>query len=259
MTNHPGQVIFTRDWHPKGHVSFGDSPKFPEHCVQGSGGALIITELEEAANKRATTTKNPPAVVFFKAVCANGLILLVAVHTQMDIFTKRHPEGGLNCTGVRANENITQLTKQLKATGGYRVKHNSGYYYTFEAEMDAQDTKLLNDYCGRLQRGIDMLNVPNDKLQSFDDYIERLPFQEEFEEEYKPTSYAVCGLALDFCVLDTAINIRQRYPSATVYILLNLTRGVFVRESGTMQRLTSAQEIAARINTYGIKVMQITE
>ena len=44
-------VIFSRDWHPPGHVSFSEEPKFvdgswPKHCLAGSDGAGFHPELQ---------------------------------------------------------------------------------------------------------------------------------------------------------------------------------------------------------------------
>lgn len=44
-------VIFSRDWHPPGHVSFSEEPKFvdgswPKHCVAGSEGAGFHPDLQ---------------------------------------------------------------------------------------------------------------------------------------------------------------------------------------------------------------------
>ena len=43
-------VVFTRDWHPADHCSFGDPPEFvdgswPAHCVQDTQGANLHTDL----------------------------------------------------------------------------------------------------------------------------------------------------------------------------------------------------------------------
>ncbi len=43
-------VIFSRDWHPPGHVSFSAEPKFvdgswPKHCLAGSDGAAFHPDL----------------------------------------------------------------------------------------------------------------------------------------------------------------------------------------------------------------------
>ena len=44
-------VIFSRDWHPPGHVSFSEQPEFvdgswPKHCVAGSDGAAFHPDLQ---------------------------------------------------------------------------------------------------------------------------------------------------------------------------------------------------------------------
>jgi len=45
-------VVFSRDWHPAGHVSFSRAPEFvdkswPEHCVRGTHGAEFHRDLEK--------------------------------------------------------------------------------------------------------------------------------------------------------------------------------------------------------------------
>ncbi len=44
-------VVFSRDWHPPGHVSFSEQPKFvdgswPKHCLAGSDGAGFHPQLQ---------------------------------------------------------------------------------------------------------------------------------------------------------------------------------------------------------------------
>ena len=44
-------VVFSRDWHPPGHVSFSEEPKFvdgswPKHCLAGSDGAAFHPQLQ---------------------------------------------------------------------------------------------------------------------------------------------------------------------------------------------------------------------
>lgn len=45
-------VVFSRDWHPEGHVSFSRAPEFvdkswPRHCVRGTPGAEFHRDLEK--------------------------------------------------------------------------------------------------------------------------------------------------------------------------------------------------------------------
>ncbi len=44
-------VVFSRDWHPPGHISFSEEPKFvdgswPKHCLAGSDGAGFHPDLQ---------------------------------------------------------------------------------------------------------------------------------------------------------------------------------------------------------------------
>lgn len=46
-----GTVIASRDWHPKGHISFQScGGSWPEHCVQNSDGAKFHNDLHLPAN-----------------------------------------------------------------------------------------------------------------------------------------------------------------------------------------------------------------
>ena len=40
-----GRVVATQDWHPAGHVSFGEE-LWPPHCVQGTNGAAFHEKLD---------------------------------------------------------------------------------------------------------------------------------------------------------------------------------------------------------------------
>ena len=68
-------VIFTRDWHPPGHVSFSDKPEFvdgswPKHCVAGSDGAAFHPQLQVPLHVRVIdkgTKKDREAYSVFQA------------------------------------------------------------------------------------------------------------------------------------------------------------------------------------------------
>lgn len=50
--NKINQIIFTRDWHPKKHMSFKtNGGEWPDHCVQDTPGAQINKELYDALVK----------------------------------------------------------------------------------------------------------------------------------------------------------------------------------------------------------------
>lgn len=44
-----GLVVASQDWHPAGHVSFGEGPdRWPVHCVAGTAGAELSPALDQA-------------------------------------------------------------------------------------------------------------------------------------------------------------------------------------------------------------------
>ena len=56
-------------------------------------------------------------------------------------------------------------------------------------------------------------------------------------DENKTTNFYVVGLAGDFCVKDTAINLKNNYPNSNVYVIQELTRYVFLPTFIGLERL----------------------
>ena len=81
-------VIYTQDWHPKGHKSFASSHEgknpletidlpygaqtlWPDHCVQGSGGAAFHSDLDVRADATVVRKGDNPAVDSYSAFTEN--------------------------------------------------------------------------------------------------------------------------------------------------------------------------------------------
>jgi nicotinamidase/pyrazinamidase len=49
-----GLILYSMDWHPKGHISFASSPNhtasWPDHCVQNTSGAMLHKDLRILSN-----------------------------------------------------------------------------------------------------------------------------------------------------------------------------------------------------------------
>lgn len=64
----------------------------------------------------------------------------------------------------------------------------------------------------------------------------------------------ICGLALDFCVIDTAINIKIENKSFEVYIIIDLSRPVQIGGS----YITSSETLLEKIQKYDVKIIDST-
>ena len=102
-------VIFSRDYHPEDHCSFGAGHKnggsFPSHCVQGTMGAQLIDEI-----KTGVDFTNPKVTVIFKGI-----------HPDADSFSAmpfgkaRQVSSGPKCTGC------TDTAACSNVTGGWEL------------------------------------------------------------------------------------------------------------------------------------------
>jgi hypothetical protein len=68
-----------------------------------------------------------------------------------------------------------------------------------------------------------------------DDMFDKSPLFNLYED--KTTNFYVVGLAGDFCVKDTAINLKNNYPNSNVYVIQELTRYVFLPTFIGLERL----------------------
>lgn len=103
-------VIFSRDYHPADHCSFGaghpNGGSFPSHCVQATKGAQLIDEI-----KTGIDFMNPKVAVIYKGI-----------HPDADSFSAmpygkaRQVSSGPKCTGC------TDTVACSNITGGWELK-----------------------------------------------------------------------------------------------------------------------------------------
>jgi hypothetical protein len=70
----------------------------------------------------------------------------------------------------------------------------------------------------------------------------------------------VCGLAFDYCVLDTAINARMaESPHNDVYIIHDVTSAAYIPDVGKYDGgyITDPQQVADALNKYGIGLVSM--
>lgn len=123
-------VVATQDWHPANHHSFASSHPgkqnyediylhgqlqtlWPAHCIQGTYGAAISAELNQA----------PVAAIFRKGM-----------HPELDSYSGFYDNGHINSTGLAGYLN-EKMVEEVYLTG---LMGDYGVYYT------AMDSLRLN-------------------------------------------------------------------------------------------------------------------
>jgi len=79
--------VFTRDWHPPGHVSFAETPEFkdlswPEHCVQNTPGAEFDPELQVPAGALLVSKGTDPEHEAYSGFQSEGVDLAAALRAE---------------------------------------------------------------------------------------------------------------------------------------------------------------------------------
>lgn len=107
---------------------------------------------------------------------------------------------------------------------------------------------------GRLDGAVHNLNAPPD--------VNPLPQKAHprMESLLHPGTVYVCGLAMDYCVLDTAVNLRAQFPDRRICIVVGLTRAAKANPGFTEGILHStvpveAQKVGAVLKTYNIELV----
>ena len=194
------EIIFTRDYHPDGHMSFSRTSSlnvpqyctcqggnFPVHCLQGHSGSRLIPAIESLLLDKEIGGKEKVRILF------KGFDL------NCDSFTAV-PKGKDDIDIDNFASNQKQNNPCSTVSGAYdlaNLKQGAAEYIKAAIEYSEHkiSTKDLSPY------------VNNDK-NKFDDV-------EEFQ---------VCGLAGDYCVRDTVVSLAKMFPGKQVTLLGGLTR-----------------------------------
>ncbi len=190
------KIILTRDWHHPEHCSF---KLFPPHCTFNSLGADIVEEIKQKVTCTETGClwdDTIPADVIFKGFHQNTDSFGAAQYNDPEYLKKRQV--------AKCCQNGSCSDK----TGGSSLKKE---YISKSIEKDVFDA---ND------------NLHDDNLHEkyFNNYF--------WTEQIKDNSdIYVVGLAGDYCVKDTALNIKKLLidkENVNVNVIQDLTRYAFV-------------------------------
>nr|WRJ69779.1 hypothetical protein TetV2_00330 [Oceanusvirus sp.] len=254
-------ILASKDFHPADHISFkpserdpprrenpeGNETYFPAHCTQTDGkqsyGARFVGNIKQAlqnANDNREGDDDDYVKVFFKGFNKNidsfGAARYNKAKTREDrlhqkVFKTDKDEHGNKYRSLRRPCSNTY-------TGAYRFPLSDPK----DIDSDPANWNVKkyekNTACKVLKtKDDDGTEVP----------VQRMMHEVRFQDAEKKTPHTgdvyVCGLALDFCVMDTAINIKrllskEGHKERKVYIVLDATRPAFIYsgEDGKSER-----------------------
>lgn len=218
MINHAASlgatVVATRDYHPVDHCSFiTEGGPFPQHCVQGTEGSKLLPAIANAL--AAGKTAHPEKIhVVFKAFHEDTDSFGGLPYHQGDVYTK----GG---EGRVTQRQLCNTEKQCPMgctktpwSGSMLLKQSAITLAVQNGKVTAED-----------------INAPPDILAILEDSRRnRTPLQELVKSCKR---LFICGLALDYCCLDTAINARScGFEKGQVFFIVDACRAAHIEKVG---------------------------
>jgi nicotinamidase-related amidase len=247
-------VIATRDYHPVDHCSFAAlGGPFPPHCIQGTRGSFLHEAIADAmqpylaaAAAPAASGKAATAHVVFKAF-SPGIDSFGAFEYEPAVARTRlssRPDGADQAApasgdGVAAAAAAASPCS-VKWTGGFSL-------FSSNQRNDA--------------------NAPPDVLS----VLHRRPVSDLLPPPTADSRVFFCGLALDFCVIDSAVNFAafQRASSGVggggasrrALVLVRETRAAHIPGIGKHGSgfLTDASDIAKKLRDGDIALAAIAD
>ena len=230
-----GTVVATRDYHPIDHVSFtGEGGPFPAHCVQGTNGSKFLPPIAKAL-AAALEAAGPERV----------LIAFKAMHEDSDSFGALQYEDGGDGRIMKRGE---VAEGALACTMGCTAAPWTG-------SLLLKQSGLVGDAVGK--PGIEEVDVdaPPDVFAALGDGRDR--GARNIEEALRPMRRLfVCGLALDFCVLDTCLN-ANLLGFESVHMILDAARAAHIPGIGSHGSgfLSDPSEVLGKIRKAGVHLV----
>ena len=232
-----GYVAATRDYHPHDHASFlTEGGHFPVHCVQGTRGSYLMPEISQALARGKRLAPDRVHVAF------------KAMHEDVDSF------GGLPYINGGHKRIITRArgrdSHELGCQMGCAAAPWTGSLLLKQSGIAA----ALADKSGKTP--IDM-DCPPDAFACVKDSHDRnLNSLHEVLKKFKRVF--VCGLALDFCVLDTCVN-GSALKFKTVAMVLDAARAAHIPGLGLYGSgfLSDPKEVVGKIRDAGVSLVSV--
>jgi nicotinamidase-related amidase len=213
-------IILTREYHPSNHISFLPKGPFPPHCVWGQEGSRISDQL---AHKILSLSHQEHIKVAFKAL-----------NEQIDSY------GALPYSWEYGHNRLSGCKENNCDWTGAIIFQN---LCLEKALLDYPEKYNLLD-------GVQQAT----SLQHFGVISSSIPLTEYLRQIIDDDSNIyICGLAGDFCVLDTAINLKQFKSTINVNVIYNRVRYVYEAERGYF--LTPIEELVGKHIKYQINLI----
>lgn len=215
-----GYVVASRDYHPENHKSFKANNKkgiYPTHCIQGTPGAEIVKRIAKTLLKKDGTGIHNRAHIVFKGIDPN-----------VDSYSASKY--------IKKNRGVCIGGACLMKSGAFKLKC-SGH-------------SLINQ--NPIFPGLGNVNGTGNINSPPDITLDKLDFDKMRMENLsffnKAKHIFVVGLALDFCVVDSAINLSK---NNNVYIIMDLCRPVFIGDN----YITSPEDFVKMIKKSNVKLI----
>jgi nicotinamidase-related amidase len=201
-------VVITRDYHPSDHCSFKDQGgPFPPHCVWNSKGSDLHNDIVTCLDTNLKQGNDTIHVVF------------KGFHNEIDSF------GAVTYT---AN------TDQAKGICGYDKLHLLSWTGSFKSST-IDTCSAIKTYPPDMKSEINNCRGPDGGYSCTSECT--LTKLDYIIHENKPKNIYICGLAGDYCVKDTALNIKAKFGadySPKVYVISDCTRYVHIPKKGSL-------------------------
>lgn len=206
-----GKVVYSRDVHPCNHCSFfkfdetcpnhkGENATgpFPPHCINTTPGSALVPAIKNIV----VSKKNKYKIGNIVNDDVKQGIIFKGCHVNADSFGAfKYKEGDEYANGRQMGENCK--TDNLE-------EHTGGFYSNPKYEKNPYD---------------DDFNISNAKEDEVDNTGN---LGDKFTVPDNLTSIFIVGLAGDYCVCDTAINLAIAYPTKTIHVLYDFCRNACI-------------------------------
>lgn len=230
-------ICASKDYHPSDHTSFSkQGGPFPAHAMQGTAGAKFIPAIAEALAK--AKWANPAMVhVAFKGM-----------HEDVESFGGFAYDGdgeSLERIPPRKEASLLPDEKCLACPMGTTA-------FPWTGALILKQTALAVGM-GDASVPLDM-DAPPDVFAAMGDGKDRKPRTMATQLKTAKRIF-ICGLALDFSVLDTALNAKS-LGFMEVIVVLDATRPAYIPGVGEYGTgfLSDPQSIKSKLQTKGVKL-----
>jgi len=212
------KIIASKDYHPDGHCSFMErGGPFPPHCVQGSPGSQFFPEIAAAIKKAKEKSGHDFHLVH------KGFHEDIESFGSFPYIVEQIESRPISC----ADKGCCPLW-----TGGFELKCSNA-----KADVDAPP-----DILSILEERRRTMQAVMDEGWKKGDPLERRIF--------------VCGLAMDFCCLDTLVN-AGRVGYKNLHLVMDATRPAHIPGLGQHGTgfLTDPKEMMELLNKAGVTLV----